>query len=65
MSNKDFDIVISNPPYGSLGTEITQTIIDDIRIILPALFIKPMVFAYTSFNTYFKFGILYLGNSEI
>lgn len=31
MENKDFDIVISNPPYGKIGCEITKNIIDNIE----------------------------------
>ena len=41
MENKDFDIIISNPPYGRIGCEITKKIIDEIEFkefvnLLPA-----------------------------
>lgn len=31
MENKEFDIIISNPPYGKIGCEITKNIIDNIE----------------------------------
>ena len=31
MENKDFDIIISNPPYGKIGCEVTKKIIDEIN----------------------------------
>ena len=31
MENKEFDIIISNPPYGKIGCEITKSIIDNIE----------------------------------
>ena len=31
MENKDFDIIISNPPYGPTGVEVTKRIIDEIN----------------------------------
>lgn len=30
MESKDFDIIISNPPYGKVGCEITKRIIDEV-----------------------------------
>ena len=42
-----------------------QMIIEQIRIVLPALFIKAKTFSATSFTIYFKLGTLYSGSSDI